>query len=56
MRRYRIDVESTRGLVTLELPAGVDPDDALVVAKSVEGVRDVKLRIAELPVATPFPG
>ena len=56
MRRYRIDVESTRGLVTLELPAGVDPEDALAVAKSVEGVRDVKLRIAELPVATPFPG
>ena len=56
MRRYRIDVESTRGLVTLELPAGVDPEDALAVAKSVEGVRDVELRIAELPVATPFPG
>jgi cytidylate kinase len=56
MRRYRIDVESTCGLVTLELPAGVDPEDALAVAKSVEGVRDVKLRIAELPVATPFPG
>jgi cytidylate kinase len=56
MRRYRIDVESTCGLVTLELPAGVDPEDALEVAKSVEGVRDVKLRIAELPVATPFPG
>jgi len=56
MRRYRIDVESTCGLVTLELPAGVDPEDALAVTKSVEGVRDVKLRIAELPVATPFPG
>jgi cytidylate kinase len=56
MRRYRIDVESTRGLVTLELPAGVDPDAALAVARGVAGVRDVKLRIAELPVATPFPG
>lgn len=56
MRRYRIDVESICGLVTLELPAGVDPEDALAVAKSVEGVRDVELRIAELPVATPFPG
>jgi len=56
MRRYRIDVESTRGLVTLELPAGVDPEDALAVTKSVAGVQDVKLRIAELPVATPFPG
>jgi cytidylate kinase len=56
MRRYRIDVESTRGLVTLELPAGVDPDAALAVARGVADVRDVKLRIAELPVATPFPG
>lgn len=56
MRRYRIDVESIRGLVTLELPAGVDPDVAVAVARSVTGVQDVKLRIAELPVATPFPG
>lgn len=56
MRRYRIDVESTRGLVTLELPAGADPDVAVVVARDVAGVQDVKLRIAELPVATPFPG
>jgi cytidylate kinase len=56
MRRYRIDVESTRGLVTLELPAGVDPDVAVAVARDVAGVQDVKLRIAELPVATPFPG
>ena len=52
MRRYRIDVESIRGLVTLELPAGVDPDVAVVVARGVTGVQDVKLRIAELPVAT----
>ena len=56
MRRYRIDVESTRGLVTLELPAGVDPDVAVAVARGVTGVQVVKLRIAELPVATPFPG
>jgi cytidylate kinase len=56
MRRYRIDVESTRGVVTLELPAGADPDVAVAVARDVAGVQDVKLRIAELPVATPFPG
>jgi cytidylate kinase len=56
MRRYRIDVESIRGLVTLELPAGADPDVAVAVARDVAGVQDVKLRIAELPVATPFPG
>jgi cytidylate kinase len=56
MRRYRIDVESVRGLVTLDLPAGADPDVAIAVAKGIAGVQDVKLRIAELPVVTPFPG
>ena len=56
MRRYRIDVESTRGLVTIDLPAGVDPDVAVAVARGVTGVEDVKLRIAEMPVVTPFPG
>jgi cytidylate kinase len=56
MRRYRIDVESTRGEVTLELPAGVDPDVAVVVARDVAGVQSVTLRIAEIPVVTPFPG
>jgi cytidylate kinase len=56
MRRYRIDVESTRGLVTLDLPAGVDPDVAVAVARGVTGVENVKLRIAEMPVVTPFPG
>lgn len=56
MRRYRIDVESIRGLVTLDLPAGVDPDVAVAVARGVTGVENVKLRIAEMPVVTPFPG
>jgi cytidylate kinase len=56
MRRYRIDVESTGGLVTLDLPAGVDPDAAVAVARGIAGVQDVKLRIAEMPVVTPFPG
>jgi cytidylate kinase len=56
MRRYRIDVESTRGQVTLDLPAGVDPDVAVAVARGVTGVENVKLRIAEMPVVTPFPG
>lgn len=56
MRRYRIDVESTHGLVTLDLPAGVDPDVAVAVARGVTGVENVKLRIAEMPVVTPFPG
>jgi cytidylate kinase len=56
MRRYRIDVESIHGQVTLDLPAGADPDVAAAVAKGIEGVQNVKLRIAELPVVTPFPG
>jgi cytidylate kinase len=56
MRRYRIDVESTGGLVTLDLPAGVDADAAVEVAKGIGGVQGVKLRIAEMPVVTPFPG
>ena len=56
MRRYRIDVESIRGLVTLDLPAGVDPDVAVAVARGITGVETVKLRIAEMPVVTPFPG
>jgi cytidylate kinase len=56
MRRYRIDVESTHGQVTLELPAGVDPDAAIAVARDVAGVQSVTLRIAEIPVVTPFPG
>jgi cytidylate kinase len=55
-RRHRIDVESTRGDVTLELPAGADPDVALAVTRGVTGVQNVKLRIAEFPVVTPFPG
>jgi hypothetical protein len=49
-------VESTRGQVTLDLPAGVDPDVAVAVARGVTGVENVKLRIAEMPVVTPFPG
>ena len=56
MRRYRIDVESIHGQVTLDLPAGADPDVAVAVAKGIAGVQNVKLRIAELPVVTPFPG
>ena len=56
MRRHRIDVEAVRGVVTLELPAGADPDVAVAVAKEVAGVQHVTLRIAEIPVVTPFPG
>jgi len=56
LRRHRIDVEAARDVVTLELPAGADPDVAVAVAKEVAGVQHVTLRIAEIPVVTPFPG
>jgi hypothetical protein len=49
-------VESARGQVTLELPGGADPDVAVAVARDVAGVQSVTLRIAEIPVVTPFPG
>jgi len=56
LRRHRIDVEAARDVVTLELPAGADPDVAVAVAKEVAGVQHVTLRIAEIPMVTPFPG
>jgi cytidylate kinase len=56
MRRHRIDAECDRGMVTLELPAGADPDVARAVAREVAGVHSVRLRVAEIPVVTPFPG
>ena len=56
MRRHRIDAECDRGMVTLELPAGADPDVARAVARDVAGVHSVQLRVAEIPVVTPFPG
>ena len=56
MRRHRIDAESDRGTVTLELPAGADPEVARAVAREVAGVHSVRLRVAEIPVVTPFPG
>ncbi len=49
-------MECVRGEVTLELPAGAEPSVALAVARGASGTQDVKLRIAEIPVVTPFPG
>ena len=43
-------------MVTLELPAGADPDVARAVAREVAGVQSVRLRVTEIPVVTPFPG
>jgi hypothetical protein len=56
MRRHRIDVECVNGELTLELPAGAEPSVALAVARGAAGTENVKLRIAEIPVVTPFPG
>ena len=56
MRRHRIDVECVSGEVTLELPAGADPNVALAVARGAAGTQNVNLRIAEIPMVTPFPG
>jgi cytidylate kinase len=56
MRRHRIDAECDRGTITLELPAGADPEVARGVAREVAGVHSVKLRVTEIPVVTPFPG
>jgi hypothetical protein len=44
------------GEVTLELPGGADPNVALAVARGAAGTQNVTLRIAEIPMVTPFPG
>ncbi len=56
MRRRAIGVESSHGVVTLELPVGADPEVALAVARGVTGVQNVTLRIAEIPMFSSFPG
>jgi cytidylate kinase len=56
MRRRVIGVESSHGVVTLELPSGADPEVALAVARGVTGVQNVTLRIAEIPMFSSFPG
>jgi cytidylate kinase len=56
MRRRAIGVESSQGVVTLELSSGADPEVALAVARGVTGVQNVTLRIAEIPMFSSFPG
>ena len=56
MRRRAIGVESSHGVVTLELPSGADPEVALAVARGVTGVEHVTLKIAEIPTVSSFPG
>ena len=51
-RKYRITVEARGGIVTLEGTAAMD--EAMDVARSVEGVRDVRARQVEMPPIPPF--
>jgi cytidylate kinase len=51
-RKYRITVEARAGVVTLEGTAAVD--EALEVARGVEGVREVKAQQVDIPPIPPF--
>jgi hypothetical protein len=51
-RKYRITVEARAGVVTLEGTAALD--EALEVARAVQGVRDVKAQQVDLPPIPPF--
>jgi cytidylate kinase len=51
-RKYRITVEAQAGVVTLEGTAALE--EALEVARGVEGVRDVKIQRVEIPPIPPF--
>lgn len=51
-RKYRISVEARTGVVTLEGTAVMD--EAMDVARGVDGVRDVKARQMEMPPIPPF--
>jgi len=51
-RKYRITVEARSGVVTLEGTAAMD--EAMDVARSVEGVRDVTARQVDIPPIPPF--
>jgi cytidylate kinase len=51
-RKYRITVEAKAGVVTLEGTAAMD--EALDVAKSVGGVREVKAQQVDIPPIPPF--
>ena len=51
-RKYRITVEAKSGLVTLEGTAAMD--EAVDVARSVRGVREVKTQQVDMPPIPPF--
>jgi cytidylate kinase len=51
-RKYRVTVEAKAGVVTLEGTAAMD--EALEVAQSVPGVRDVRAQQVDIPPIPPF--
>jgi len=51
-RKYRITVEAKAGIVTLEGTAAMD--EALEVARTVSGVRDVRAQQVDIPPIPPF--
>jgi cytidylate kinase len=51
-RKYRITVEAKTGVVTLDGTAAMD--EAMDVARGVEGVRDVEARQVDIPPIPPF--
>jgi cytidylate kinase len=51
-RKYRITVEARSGIVTLEGTAAME--EALDVARGVEGVREVKAQQVDIPPIPPF--
>ncbi len=51
-RKYRITVEAKSGVVTLEGTAAME--EAMDVARTVDGVRDVKARQVDVPPIPPF--
>src|SRR6266446_3231571 len=51
-RRYRITVEAHNGVVTLEGTAALER--AVEVARTVPGVREVKMQQVEIPPIPPF--
>ena len=56
LRRRSIGVESSQGVVTLELPGGADPEVASTVARGVPGVQNVTLKAVEIPAYLSYPG
>ena len=51
-RKYRITVEARAGVVTLEGTAALE--EAVDVARTVDGVREVKTQQVEIPPIPPF--